>query len=89
MERRDRALKALNELIYVNSLEAQDRADGLVNWAGEYLTHDISEFDLELDDLKKLSELFFSNIIFLKEFKDKTRGSILELQKLKKFLKHK
>lgn len=89
MERRNRSLKALEELTYVNSLDGQERADGLIRWANEYLTHDISEFDLELEDLKKLSELFFANIMFLKEYKDETRGSILELQKLKKFLKNK
>lgn len=88
MERRDRSLKALNELVYINSLDDQERADELVKWAGEYLTHDISEFDLELEDLKKLSELFFTNLIFLKEFKDQKKESIEELQKLKKYLQN-
>ena len=88
MERRDRSLKALNELVYINSLDDQERADRLVKWAGEYLTHGISEFDLELDDLKKLSELFFNNLIFLKDFKDQKKKSIDDLQKLKKYLKN-
>ncbi len=88
MERRNRSLKALNELVYINSLDDQERADELVKWASEYLTHDISEFDLELEDLKKLSELFFNNLIFLKEFKDQKKESIEELQKLKKYLQN-
>ena len=89
MERRDRSLKALEELIYISSLDAQERADGLVRWASDYLKTDISDFDLEIDDLKQLSELFYSNIVFLKDFKDEKRIEMKDLQKLKKFAEHK
>ncbi len=88
MERRNRSLEALNSLIYINSLDDEQRANDLVFWARTYLTSDISDFDLELSDLKKLSELFFSNILFLKDYKDKTREDLSEITKMKKYLKH-
>lgn len=60
MERRDWSLKALSELIYIDSLESFEKADALVKWHKNYLTDDsIENFDLELVDLKKLEELFF------------------------------
>ncbi|MBD3829961.1 MAG: hypothetical protein IE890_05685, partial [Arcobacter sp.] len=73
MERRDRSLKALSELIYIDSLESFEKADALVKWHKNYLTDDsIENFDLELVDLKKLEELFFKNINFLKKHKEET-----------------
>ena len=87
MERRDRSLKALGELQYINTLDAADRAKALITWVEAYLPNDgIFEFDLELNDLKKLSELFYANISFLKEHKMNTREEILKTQKLKKFV---
>ncbi len=89
MERRNRSLKALEELIYINSLDSADRAKTLITWVEAYLPNDgIFEFDLELSDLKTLSELFYANISFLKEHKKNTRDELLRTQKLKKFLKH-
>jgi len=89
MERRDRSLKALEELKYINSLDPTDRATKLITWVEAYLPNDgIFNFDLELSDLKELSELFYSNISFLKEHKQNTRDELLRTQKLKTFLKH-
>ena len=86
MERRDRSLKGLNELIHLDSLDSDERAQGLVRWVDKYLTkHTISEFDLELSDLKKLSELFYKNIMFLKDHKENTRQELIETKKLKSF----
>ena len=48
----------------------------------------IFNFDLELTDLEQLSELFYSNISFLKEHKENTRKEILKNRDLKKFLDH-
>ena len=65
MERRNRSLKALNELIYIDSLDSFEKGDALVNWYNDYLSENlIEEFDLELKDLKTLEELFFRNINF-------------------------
>lgn len=89
MERRDRSLKALSELIYIDSLESFEKADALVKWHKNYLTDDsIENFDLELVDLKKLEELFFKNINFLKKHKEETRQELIKIQKMKKFLKN-
>jgi hypothetical protein len=89
MERRDRSLKALNELIYIDSLDSFEKADALVKWYDNYLLEDkIEDFQLELAELKKLEELFFRNINFLKKHKEETRIELLNTQKMKRFLKH-
>ena len=89
MERRDWSLKALNELTYVDSLELSEKADALVRWHENYLTNDtIEDFDLELKDLKRLQELFFKNINFLKTHREETRQELVKMQKMKRFLKH-
>ncbi len=86
MERRDRSLTALNELIYIDSLDSYERADALVNWYNKYLSdEDISNFDLELSDLQQLQELFYKNINFLKEHKEQTRKDMIENRKVRKF----
>ncbi|AXH13346.1 hypothetical protein [Halarcobacter bivalviorum] len=86
MERRDRSLTALNELIYIDSLDSYERADALVNWYNKYLSNeDISNFDLELSDLQQLQELFYKNINFLKEHKEQTRKDMIENRKVRKF----
>lgn len=87
MERRDRSLKALEELIYIDSLDSYQRADALVKWYEKYLSDgDITNFDLELEDLKRLQELFYKSVDFLKTHKETTRKEILENRKVRKFL---
>jgi hypothetical protein len=89
MERRNWSLKALNELTYIDSLEASEKADALVSWHDKYLKIDsINDFDLELKDLKRLEELFFKNINFLKVYREETRQELIKMQKMKRFLKH-
>lgn len=89
MERRDRSLKALKELIYIDSLDSFEKADALVKWFDDYLKDDsIENFDLELDDLKRLEELFFKSINFLKNHKEDTRQELIKMQKMKRFLKN-
>lgn len=89
MERRDRSLKAFRELNYIDSLDASQRVAGLTKWVEEYLVNDtIENFDLELKELKALSELMYKNISFLKEYKENTRLEILDIQNMKKFLNH-
>ncbi|MCP4970036.1 MAG: hypothetical protein GY932_05505 [Arcobacter sp.] len=87
MERRDRSLKALDELIYIDSLDSYERADALVNWHNKYLSNnDINQLDLELEDLKNLLELFYKNIEFLKKHKEETRKEMIDNKKMQKFL---
>ncbi|BAK72223.1 MAG: hypothetical protein AB7S49_01960 [Arcobacter sp.] len=89
MERRNRSIKALSELTYIDSLDSFEKADALVRWYKDYLTDDsIENFDLELSDLKKLEELFFKNINFLKKHKEDTRQELIKIQKMKRFLKN-
>ena len=89
MERRNRSLKALNELVYIDSLDSFTKADALVKWYEDYLSNDLIEnFDLELSDLKRLEELFFKNINFLKNHKEETRLELIKTQKMKRFLNH-
>jgi hypothetical protein len=87
MERRNWSLKALEELIYIDSLDSYEKADSLVNWYQKYLSNsDITNLDLELKDLKKLSELFYKNINFLKDHKNQTREDIIANKKMQRFL---
>ncbi len=89
MERRNRSLEALKKLIYINSLDPSDRAKALIIWVESYLPNDgIFDFDLELDDLKQLAELFYANISFLKKHKEDTRNELLRTQKMRKFIDH-
>ncbi|AXX88223.1 hypothetical protein AMRN_2522 [Malaciobacter marinus] len=90
MERRDWSLKALSELVYIDSLDSYDKAQALVRWNKDYLTsYKITDFDLPLEDLEKLSELFFKNIDFLKEYRKETQDELKQTQKLKEFAKNK
>ncbi len=76
-------------LIHINSLDPADRARALIVWVEDYLPNEgIFNFELELNDLEQLAELFYSNISFLKEHKENTRQEILKTQDLQKFLKH-
>ena len=89
MERRDRSLKALNELVYIDSFDSYEKADALLRWYNDYFSNtSIEDFDLELEDLKKLEELFFKNINFLKNHKEETRLELIKMQKVKRFLNH-
>ncbi len=91
MERRNRALKALSELNYIDSLDDSiQKADALVKWHNDYLfQNDITNFDLEVGDLERLSELIFKNINFLKSYRHETRIELMKTQKLKEFVKNK
>ena len=89
MERRDWSLKALSELTRIDSLDSFEKADALVKWFNDYLgENQITDFDLEHDDLLKLSELFYKNIKFLKNQKDIALDEIKRINKTKEFLKH-
>lgn len=89
MERRNRSLKALKELIYIDSLDSYEKADALVIWYKDYLTDwKIEDFDLELQDLLILEELFFKNINFLNNHIKNAREEINNIKKLKEFLRN-
>lgn len=87
MERRNRSLKALKDLVYIDSLEANTKALKIQEWVEENLTDTtIEEFDLEIKDLKKLSELFYKNISFLKQHTKDMKFQIDQHKKIREFL---
>lgn len=89
MERRDRSLKALEELIYIHSLDDTLRAQRLVLWVESYLSSNgFADFDLELAQLEQLSELIYANFNFLKRYRSFTREELLTTQKMRKFVEH-
>ena len=89
MERRDWSLMALSELTRIDSLDSFQKADALVKWFQDYLgENQITDFDLEHQDLIKLSELFYKNINFLKNQKNIALEEIKRINKTKEFLKN-
>lgn len=88
MERRNKSLRALSELNYIDSLDSYEKADAIVKWYEEYLGNSkIEEFDLEFQDLKRLEELMFKNINFLKEQKELASIELTNIKKMRRFLK--
>ena len=88
MERRNRSLKALSELIYIDSLDDDIKAQRLEKWVEKYLRdNDIADFDLELKDFNSLSELFYKNIAFLKNHRNDMKKAIDNHKKIREFLK--
>lgn len=87
MERRNRSLKALKDLIYIDSLEANTKAEKLESWVEKNLKDTtIEDFDLEIKDLKILSELFYKNISFLKQHTKDMKFQIDQHKKIREFL---
>jgi hypothetical protein len=87
MERRDRSLEALKSLVRIDSLDPEQRAKHLVFWCNEYIENTpIQNLDLQLPELKQLSELFYKNIEFLKQYKSDIKTQLDSHNKIKKFL---
>ena len=88
MERRDRSLKAIEELTYIDSQDPDIRAKLLDAWVTQHLVESkLEDFDLELKDLKKLYELFFKNIAFMKQYRIDMKQEIDNYKKIREFLK--
>lgn len=89
MERRDRSLKALKELRFADSLDNQERATALVRWVEKYISADEElEFDLDVSDLNALSELYYKNLTFLKNYKQEMQDEMRKTKKMQAFLKN-
>jgi len=87
VERRNWSLKALKSLQYIDSLNPEQRATSLQKWVEDYLVDTpIENFDLELKDLEKLSELFYKNISFLKQHRKDMKLEIDNHKKIREFL---
>ena len=70
MERRDWSLELLDKLLYIDSLDEEEKGLHLIHWADKYLSDDfLDKIDLDTINLKMLLELFFKNIEFLKKQK--------------------
>jgi len=87
MERRNRSIKALEELTYIDSLDDTSRASGLKRWSETYFINEnfANNFDLEFNDLKTMEELFFKNISFLKLHSINLKKQLIELKDMQKF----
>lgn len=89
MERRDWSLKALEELNRVDSLDDEEKAQGIKRWALKYLnTTDVTDFDLETKELLRLQELLYKNTDFLIQHTKEIQGDLKEINHLKKFLQN-
>jgi len=88
MERRNWSLKALSDLRYLDSLESELKAESLKAWVELYLNENtIEDFDLNINDLNSLSELFYKNISFLKNHRKDMKKQIDNHKKIREFLK--
>lgn len=89
MERRNRSLKALEELNYIDSLEDEQRAQALKDWALTYFnTTDVTDFDFEPKELQRFAELFYKNTKFLENYKEEVLKELNHINKVRKFLKN-
>ncbi len=89
MERRNWSIKLLKELIYVDSLDSYEKANALVDWHNRYFKEDVFEkLDLDFNELKDLEELFYKNIIFLKEQQKEAGEEVKKIRKMKSFFKN-
>jgi hypothetical protein len=89
MERRNRSsIKALKELVYIDSLDNDTiKASRLKKWAENYFVDKdfANNFELDLDNLRKLEELFFKNINFLKQYITNLKLQLQKHETMKKF----
>ena len=86
MERRNWSLEAFNNLNYIDSLDPYDRGYSLQLWVSKYMTEDFLEkLDLNTNELKLFSELFYKNIAFLKEHKVNISAELNKNKNIKKF----
>lgn len=87
MERRDWSLKALEELNFIDSLDDDERAEGLRRWTANYLAIDgMQSLSLNAVQLNRFAELMQKNIYFLKQHKDNIKAQIDQSRAIRKFL---
>ena len=96
MERRNWTLKSLNELIYIDSFDSEEKADSLVKWIGKFTLDTSDHFiDVEISDftpvlnntqLKTFMELFYKNIQFLKSHKQEIKSQLDSLKKIRTYV---
>jgi len=83
---REHSLKVLHDLVYIDSLDDEDRAKHLKIWVENYLQNTEFKFsDLELNELLQFQELFYKNIAFLKQYRAYLKEEIEKNEKLKRF----
>ena len=89
MERRNRAVKALKQLRYIDSIKNSEQYDlSIQNWINDYIDQKTEHFFVELTSSEKeqLSELYFTNIKFLKENRAILKKDLDSIKLQKKFL---
>ena len=86
MERRNRSIEALNRLQEIDSMELATRAESLLYWSNEYLKdQNIEDFTLNTHEMKRLSELFYKNINFIKQYRIEIKSQLDSQNKIIKF----
>ena len=88
MERRNRAIKALERLQYIDSLDDEQRALLLKEWVEQYIigqSENLFFNDLTYKEAVQLSELYYKNISFLKKHRVYLKDAIESLSKQRKF----
>ena len=87
MERRDRIIKIIEELLYADSLDEDQKAEVLLLWAKKYYQNDtLIIANLKTQEQEILLELLYKNIFFLKKYKINIKNTLCELDKVKVFL---
>ena len=87
MERRDWSLEVLNKLIYIDSLDEEQRAQSLSAWVNRYLDDDfLNKIDLDDTNFQQLLELFYKNINFLRSYTNQINLELNNHNNIKKFL---
>ena len=86
MESRNRSLKFLNKLVYIDSLDEEDKAKALSVWVDKYLVDNfLNQLDLDDKGYQQLLELFYKNIIFLQDHVNNIKIELNNHNNIKKF----
>jgi hypothetical protein len=77
--------KVYTDIIYIDSLDNDEcKAEALLRWSEMYLDGDF-EAGLTIEEMRKLNELIYKNIIFLKDYLSRVQTSTKEVKSIKKF----
>jgi hypothetical protein len=86
MERRNWSLEVYNNLVYIDSLDSDEKGKSLELWVEQYLDDDfLDKLDLKYQELKNFTELFYKTIEFLKSSQNELSIELNKNKNIKKF----